>query len=118
MNKTKIMTALVAGTIAASALGGFAYARDHETNRAGVLANAKISLSQAITAAEAASGGKAVDAGIEDENGTGLFEVTVQENSAQKTYLVDTQTGKVVKTKAADDERNHDGGDGDKERRD
>lgn len=115
MNKTKIMTALVAGTIAAGALGGFAYAGDYETNRAGVLADAKVSLSQAITAAETASGGKAIDAGIEDENGTARFEVTVQEKSAQKTYLVDTQTGKIVKTKVADDERNHDG---DKERRD
>ena len=69
-----------------------------------ILSSAKISMSQALTAAEQATGGKAVGTGIEDQVGTIHFEVTILKDNARQKVLVDTQTGQVVKTVMADDD--------------
>ena len=113
MIRRKFLTATLAGVIASGAIGGSvaAYARDNEqaTNEAAIIANAKITMVQAIAAAEQQVGGKAVGTGIEDQDGTVYFEVQVVKDGARQKALVDPQTGKVVKIVTADKKRNERG---------
>jgi hypothetical protein len=120
MNRRHIVL-VMAGTIGASGLGlaGAAHAQVKETptDEAAVMTNAKITLSQAISAAEQSAGGKSVGSGIEDQDGNVFFEVEVLKDGSRQKVLVDTQSGKVVKTAAADDEQQEGGredGDDDK----
>lgn len=120
MNRKKWISSLAAAAIATGAVGGIAYAMDgHDSsaNEAAIIANAKISLSQAIAAAEGTTGGKAVDSGIEDQNGTVHFEVTVLKDGARQKLLVDTVSGEVVKTMADDDDNEHEDRDESDEKR-
>lgn len=119
MFKRKILTAgaavaLLAGTVG----GGIAYAGSQdsakqeaaegpEENEAGeeqreaeVLAGARISLATAVQAAEARTGMKASEAGINDEGGQPMFEVSFGQGGQERTALVDTQSGQVVKVVA------------------
>ncbi|MGH7156081.1 MAG: PepSY domain-containing protein, partial [Acetobacteraceae bacterium] len=90
---------VIATMIATGAAGGgVAYAAGHnqEAQDAQALANSKISLSQAITTAEQKTGGKAFDAGVDNNNGTARISVEVASNQGVKTVLVDPQTGQVI----------------------
>ncbi len=113
MIRRTLVTATLAGVIASGAIGGSiaAYAKNNEqaTNEAAIVANAKITLAQAIATAEEQVGGKAVGTGIEDQDGTVSFEVQVVKDGARQKVLVDPQTGKIVKTVTADNERNERG---------
>ena len=61
--------------------------------------NAKISIGDAIRAAEAEGKGKAVDSGLNDENGVVSYQVEVVAADGKRTDVyVDLQTGKVIKT--------------------
>jgi uncharacterized membrane protein YkoI len=80
---------------------------DAPTDDARMMSLAKVSMAEAIAAAEKATGGKAVGSGIEDQDGVVHFEVTILKDNARQKVLVDTQTGQIVKTAAADS----DGGD-------
>lgn len=114
MNKKQMITAIVLASATAGGIGAVAYAkegRESAATEAAIIANAKVTLGQAIAAAENATGGKAVDSGIEDQNGTVHFEVTTLKDGTYQKVLVDTQTGNVVKTVARND---HDD-DGDKD---
>lgn len=71
-----------------------------DQQEARVLAGARISLAQAVQAAEARTGMKASEAGIDDEGGQPLFEVTVGEGQQEQKVLVDTQTGQVAQIRA------------------
>lgn len=84
--------------------------RDDGQKEAQVLAGARISLAQAVQAAEARTGMKASEAGIDDESAQPYFEVSVGQEPQEQTVLVDTQTGQVVKI-AADAEEGEDQGD-------
>ena len=64
--------------------------RDEPTDDSRILSTAKASFSQAITAAEQATGGKAAGTGIEDRNGIVHFEVTILKDNARQKVLVDT----------------------------
>ena len=113
MDHKKLAAAVLIGAVAAGALGpvGTAYARserDRASNEAANIANAKITMAQAIAAAENQVGGKAVETGIEDENGTLAFEVEVLKDGQRHTVLVDPQSGEVVKT-LSDNEDNESG---------
>lgn len=112
MNRQTLITALVAGTLAAGGIGGLAYAKERgesRTDEAAVLSAAKITMSEALTAAEQAVGGKAVGSGIEDQDGTVLYEVTILKDGARQKVLIDPQSGKVAKTVKADDEHDEEG---------
>ena len=113
MIRRTLLTAALAGVIASGAIGGSvaAYARNNEqaTDEAAIMANAKITMAQAIATAEQQVGGKAVGTGIEDQDGTVYFEVQVVKDGARQKVLVDPQTGKIVKTVTADNERNERG---------
>lgn len=117
MSRKKLLTAALAGVLASGAIGGSiaAYARnnDNPTDEAAIMANAKISMVQAIATAEQQTGGRAVGTGIEDQDGTIYFEVQVLNGGARHKVLIDPQSGKVVKTVKADNERNENGHEGD-----
>ncbi len=113
MNRKTLLTAVIAGTLATGGIGGLAFAKerqDAKNDEAAIMTNAKITMPQAIAAAQQATGGKAVGTGIEDQDGTVNFEVKVLKDGARQKVLIDTQTGKVVKTVAA---QNDDDGDND-----
>lgn len=114
--------ALAAVALGAGAIGGggFAYAgttergekseaqeQNDDQQEAQVLAGARISLAQAIQAAEARTGMKASEAGIDDESGRPYFEVSVGHGQQERTVQVDTQTGQIAKI-AADAEEGED----------
>jgi uncharacterized membrane protein YkoI len=86
---------------------GAALAKEHEdtaTDEAKIMSSTKITLRQAIASAEQATAGKAVGAGIEDQDGTVHFEVTVLKDGTRQKVLVDIQSGQVVKSVAAADD--------------
>lgn len=121
---TPIKTLAVAASILTAGAVGMASAFAHEqhdaaTDEAAIMANAKITMAQAIAAAEQAVGGKAVGTGIEDQDGTVSFEVEVLKDSARHKVLVDPQTGQVTKAVlATSDHENHEdvsGENGDRE---
>ncbi len=113
MIRRTLLTATLAGVIASGAIGGSiaAYARNNEqaTNEAAIMANAKITMAQAIAPAEQQVGGRAVGTGIEDQDGTVYFEVQVVKDGARQKVLVDPQSGKILKTVTADNEHNERG---------
>ena len=111
MNRKQLIVALAAGTIAAGVIGGAVYAnerRETPINEAQIMATAKVTMAQAIAAAEQATAGKAVGSGIEDQGGTVRFEVTVLKDNARHKVLIDTQTGQIVKTVVAQKGRDGD----------
>lgn len=109
MSKHKISKIAAAAAIALSlvAEGATAYAKersDAPTDEARIMSQAKVFMSEAIAAAEKATGGKAVGSGIEDQDGVVHFEVTILKDNARQKVLVDTQTGQVVKSLVANDD--------------
>ena len=71
---------------------------------------AKISLADAIAAAEKEFGGKAVEAGIEDENGALAYEIELLGPNGEQKVAVDTQTGKATEMAADAEEGDDDEG--------
>lgn len=87
---------------------GSAFAADSkEENETMAIANAKISLSQAITAAEQHVGGTASKAEFGSENGQNLFEVEVIKGNTVTDVKVDPSNGTVISAK--NDQEDHDG---------
>jgi uncharacterized membrane protein YkoI len=116
--KYKLVGAALA---AALAFGGIApvlaaegtEANESQMNETQVLMNAKISIADAIRAAETEAKGKAVDSGLNDENGKASYQVEVLMPDGTRTdVFVDLETGKVISMAAADAGENGDGGEG------
>lgn len=111
MNRTKLVTLVMVSVLTMGTLGavGAAYAKDKElrTNEAAIIANAKVTMAQAIATAEQKTGGKAVGTGIEDQDGTVFLEVQVLKDNQKHSVLIDPQSGQVVKV-AIDDEEDDD----------
>ena len=81
-----------------------------EQQEATAIQNAKISLMQAIAAAEKHTGGKAIDSGIENQNGKVIaYDIAVVKENAVQKVLVDMGTGQVIKVTAADSEHEDEG---------
>lgn len=111
MTHSKLLDLAMAGVLAAGTAGfaGSASARDNNdnrTNEAAMVANAKVTMAQAIATAEGQVGGKAVGAGVENKNGATAFEVEVVKDGQRHKVLVDTQSGQVVKTAMAGKDQN------------
>ena len=106
MDTNRIVRLALAAAVAASAAAGVAAAKERSGNEqnAQALLNSKIGLSQAIATAEQHAGGKAVDAGVGNENGTVRIAVEVASTQGVKTVLVDPQTGQVTGTIAGDED--------------
>ena len=112
-----IRSKIVSGAVAAIfALGGAGSAlaaerdggREDQAQIASAMA-AQTSLAQAILSAETETGGKAIDAGIEDEDGAMVFEVEVAKDGALHRVLVAMDTGTVIKVMAPDSEDSENG---------
>lgn len=96
--------AIIAGVLTAAALATTAVYADRreggEGNEAAALAQAKVSLVQAITAAEQHVNGKAARAELEDENGKLVYEVEVLAGNTFTDVKVDIATGQVMSAQA------------------
>ena len=108
--------AIIAGVLTAAAVATTVvyadYRESRETNHAAALAQAKVSLVQAITAAEQHVNGKAARAELEDENGKLVYEVEVFAGSKATDVTVDIATGQILSARAdtADNERGEEKG--------
>lgn len=105
MKVRKLAPIALAALLAIGATGGIALAngRNDEGNDAAALANAKVSLVQAIATAEQQVGGRAVGAGVDNENGRVTIAVEVAAKDGVRTVLIDPATGKVTATRAGGD---------------
>ena len=98
-----VIIPLIAGIISPAFAEGKSETGETNVNETQVLMNAKISIGDAIKAAEAEGKGKAVDSGLNDENGEISYQVEVVAQDGKRTDIfVDLQTGKVLKMAAAD----------------
>ena len=113
--KTLLFGTLAVSTIVASSLVYASRDVNEELNDAAALAQAKISLSQAIAAAEQKVSGKAVRAELEDENGTFVYGVEVVNGGKSTDVKVDIGTGAILSAQAdqADHEGDENGNEGD-----
>lgn len=120
MNKSAYIPLVVAAGLAAAGIGT-AVAQNNATPAAqteqtdamelAALDAAKISLPEAIAAAEKNGAGKAVDAGFENEDGKAGYEVEVLGANGSQTLFVDAQTGAVTQV-AADEQQDDDSDEG------
>jgi hypothetical protein len=105
----------IAGLVGCAVLGcaGGALAKnnDNSTDEAAIMANAKVTMTQAIATAEQVTGGKAVGTGIEDQDGTVFLEVQIVKGGQRQKVLVDPQSGQVAKAVTEDNEESEDGDD-------
>ena len=105
MNR-KLSAAIIA-TLGAAAIGGAYAAKPDTENDALAIAGARISLAQAIAAAEQHVGGKASKAELEQHKGQWTFDVEVVKDGRQVMDVkVDTNTGKVLAS--SEDKADHD----------
>ncbi|MGB5062966.1 MAG: PepSY domain-containing protein [Candidatus Competibacter sp.] len=95
----------VALTILATTVIGSAYAAESVENDALAIAGAKISLTQAVAAAEQHVGGKASRAEYEHEKGQSVFEVEVIKDKSVMDVKVDPMSGQVIAS--AEDKTDH-----------
>ena len=110
MFRSKIIPVIVAavvgfgGTAAVFAANGASHQKEAQ-QEATAMQNAKISLVQAIAAAEQQTGGKAIDSGIENQDGKILgYDIQVVTANGVQSVLVDLGTGQVTKVTAANSE--------------
>ncbi len=109
--KRKFLTLVTAGAVSAAALtGGAAFADNDAKDRAEVQAflGATQDIVAAISAAETASGGKAVAAEFDEKRGASLYEVDTIANGKQISVKIDANTGAVVRTEDEGDIANAD----------
>ena len=110
MNKqhNKILQALLAMvimTVTATNVVQAAESKEKEAKELQLFSQAKISLTEAIKVAEQKTGGKAMEAEVDDESNTVQFEIEVLKDGKIYEVMVDGKTGKVVKV-SLDDESN------------
>jgi hypothetical protein len=91
--------AVFAGGLAAAHAGA-----GQDAAEIAALRSAKTSLLQAIATAERTAGGKAINAGLDNENGVMSYSVEILKDTAVETVLVDLGTGQVMKVTPADSE--------------
>lgn len=103
----KTNKAIIAATLLALGAGTAAYAKGGSNDAVADLARARITLAQAVAAAEQHAGGKATKAELEHRKGKTAFEVEVVKGNAVSNVIVDAADGKVLATKV--DSEDHDG---------
>lgn len=99
--------AVVVATILALGAGSAAYAKGRGNDAVSELAQAKITLAQAVDAAQQHAGGRATKAELERHKGKPAFEVEVVKGTAVTNVIVDAADGKVIAATA--DREDHDG---------
>lgn len=104
----KFLTALFATVIMAATTVNLALAgesKEKEAKELQLFSQAKISLTDAIKAAEHKTGGKAMEAEVDDESSTVQFEVEVLKDGKVHEVKVDGITGKVLKVSLEDESK-------------
>ena len=96
MHTKQIATFTLAALLATGGLAGVALASSNENGEAAALQGAKISLMQAIATAEQQTGGKAFDAGVDNEHGNVRIAVETNGPKGVQTVFVDPQSGQVI----------------------
>jgi uncharacterized membrane protein YkoI len=102
MNKqhNKILTALftmVIMTVTAANVVQAAESKDKEAKELKLFSQAKISLTEAIKAAEQKTGGKAMEAELDDESNKVQFEIEILKDGKIHKVMVDGEKGHVLK---------------------
>lgn len=105
--KRKLIYLTAFAVVSTTALGG-AYAAKSAENDALAIATSKISLAQAVTAAESHVGGKASKAEYERHKGQWVFDVEVVKDKTVMDVAVDASSGKVLS--AVEDKADQDDG--------
>jgi len=108
MNKQyhKILTALFTLIIITGSAVNMAQAsesKDKEAKELTLFSQAKISLIDAIKAAEKKVGGKAMEAELNDESNTVQFEIEILKDGKIHEVIVDGITGKILKVSLEDE---------------
>ncbi|CAA9889301.1 conserved exported hypothetical protein [Candidatus Methylobacter favarea] len=102
----KILTAMLAAAVMTGAAVNAAQAgesKEKEAKELTLFSQAKISLTEAIRAAEKKTGGKAMEAEVDEESNTVQFEVETVKDGKVYEVKVDGKTGSVLKV-SLDDE--------------
>ncbi len=111
----KILIALCATAALATGSVNLAQAGKHDNKEAKELklfSQATISLQKAIKAAELKTGGKAMEAEIDDESTTVQFEIEVVKDGKVHEVIVDGKTGNVLKVSRDDESKENEAGEG------
>lgn len=104
MQTKTILTALLGSTaVAATAMGavyaaGNSASADDDAQALAAVTTAPVSLMQAIDTAEAATGGRTLEAEAEAENGQVLYEIATLVAGEIHEVTIDPQTGTILKT--------------------
>jgi uncharacterized membrane protein YkoI len=101
-----LATALLLGAVGA---GTVALASERERDRdtaaeIQAVAAMRTTLPQAIAAAEQATGGRAIEAGVEHENGRLTLKVETQKGTERQEVTINPDTGAVLHVAAADED--------------
>ena len=110
MKARKLAPIALAALLALGATAGIALANDrnNEGNDAAALAGAKVTLVQAIATAEQQAGGRAVGAGVDNENGRVTIAVEIAATDGMHTVLIDPATGLVAAARTGGDHEGND----------
>jgi uncharacterized membrane protein YkoI len=106
-----MLTALVLPIALAGSIGLANAASGDQSVDVKLLNSAKISITEAIQAAEKASGGKVFGASFGGVKGKGVYELNVMTKGAVRTVEVDANTGKILQD-TADNETDESGENG------
>jgi uncharacterized membrane protein YkoI len=103
----KFLTALFATVIIAGTanLAQASESKEKEAKELQLFSQAKISLTDAIKAAEHKTGGKAMEAEVDDESSTVQFEIEVLKDGKVHEVKVDGITSKVLKVSLEDESK-------------
>ena len=123
MTPINFATAAILGTTLLAGAGTAAMAAGNggqgDSQAAAMAAQAKVTLGQAVAAAQKAAGGHAIDAGLADESGKSGWEVELaQADGSVKTVLVDLQSGSVNQNPQMENGESEKNGAADKEESD
>jgi uncharacterized membrane protein YkoI len=109
MSRSRIIPLVLAATVAlgAATAGSMALAGERERGHGGAaeiqaIGAMRVTLPQAIAAAEQATGGRAIDAGVESENGRLTLKVEVLKGAERQEVTINPETGAVMHIGAAD----------------
>lgn len=102
MKKRMKYLAVVGGVLVLGTGGSVVLAQTYlgdDAEEVAAVQRARISLAQAVTAAERGSSGRAIEASMEADRGRAVYEVTVFAENRMREVQVDPQTGRVLNTR-------------------
>ena len=104
MKPRKIVVVSVLAMAAATTAFAAESRQGSEAQEAVAYEQVKMTLADAIALAERQTGGKAVEATLEQEHGNVSFQVEIMKDRAFQKVTIDARTGQVVSTKADHDQ--------------